>query len=64
MHNAVTPFGMLTPDIPVVLCTRCTEVNPRYIYLGGGQVDVKLGLPLADFIRATNPIIATVSHLR
>jgi prolyl-tRNA editing enzyme YbaK/EbsC (Cys-tRNA(Pro) deacylase) len=64
MHNAVTPFGMTNSSIPVVLCSNCLQMENSYIYLGGGKVNVKVGMPIADFIRATNPIIAAVSYPR
>jgi prolyl-tRNA editing enzyme YbaK/EbsC (Cys-tRNA(Pro) deacylase) len=63
-HNAVTPFGMTNSNIPVVICSNCINMKASYIYLGGGKVNVKVGMPLADFIKATNPIIANVSQSR
>ena len=32
--------------------------------MGGGEVDVKLGLPVSDFIRATGALVADVSEPR
>jgi hypothetical protein len=79
-HNAVTPFGMsiersnegavsdssgyMVNRIPVVVCSRLGSVRPSYIYLGGGEVDVKLGLGLDDFVRVLCPIIGNVSDER
>jgi len=62
-HNAVCPFGLLN-KIPVVLSTACVSVKPGYIYMGGGAVNVKLGLSTQDFIKATGAIIADVSEPR
>lgn len=62
-HNAVSPFGMLC-KVPIVICSRCLDVSPSYIYLGGGLVDVKLGIALDEFIRAVDPIIGKVSEAR
>ena len=63
-HNSVSPFGLVS-KIPVVLCQRIvTTVNPRYIYLGGGDVDLKLGISIQDFISALNPIIGVISNPR
>jgi hypothetical protein len=78
-HNAVTPFGMTTErskdgvvvesglrikNVPVVICSRLQNIRPSYIYLGGGEVNVKLGLGLSDFIRVHQPIIGNVSEGR
>jgi len=63
MHNAVCPFGLKTA-IPVVMSTACTQVKPRYIYMGSGRVDLKLGISLDDFISSTKAIIADVTDMR
>lgn len=62
-HNAVCPFGLLTP-IPVLLCASCLQLSPPFLWMGGGEVDVKLGLPVSDFIRATGALVADVSEPR
>lgn len=63
MHNAVCPFGLLN-KIPVVLSTACAHVKPGYIFMGGGAVNVKLGMSTQDFIKATGAFIADVSEPR
>lgn len=55
-HNAVTPIGMRT-DIPVILSDAVVKLNPRFFWLGGGEVDLKLGLRTDDFIRIVKPFI-------
>lgn len=62
-HNAVSPFGLLS-KIPIVICSQCCQVNPSYIYLGGGDVHVKLGISIEDFKRSTNAIVGRVSEPR
>ena len=62
-HNAVTPFGM-NSNIPVVICTNCLKVTPPLIFLGGGEIDVKLGITLDDFMNAAKPIVGHISHMR
>lgn len=61
-HNAISPYGMLTPNIPVIVCRRCLD-HP-IIYLGGGEVEVKLSLPISDFITSVNGIVGKVSEPR
>ena len=63
IHNGVTPFGMLH-DVPIVICKNCLDVQPAYLFMGGGKVDVKLGISAADFVRSTNAIVGKVSSLR
>lgn len=62
-HNAVTPFGM-NSFIPVIICENCTKMNPSFIYLGGGKVDIKLAMPIRDFIKSTNAIVGLISNSR
>jgi prolyl-tRNA editing enzyme YbaK/EbsC (Cys-tRNA(Pro) deacylase) len=62
-HNAVSPFG-LSKVIPIILCAACTAMSPPYMWMGGGEVDLKLGMPLSDFLRATNALIADISEPR
>ena len=61
-HNAITPYG-LKLQIPFVLCSRIVETSPDWFYMGGGQIDVKLGIPTNDFIRSMKPIIGRISKL-
>jgi prolyl-tRNA editing enzyme YbaK/EbsC (Cys-tRNA(Pro) deacylase) len=62
-HNAVSPFGMLE-NIPIVICKNVVDVQPGYIFMGGGLPDVKLGVSVADFVRSTNAIVGKISNLR
>lgn len=45
-HNAVTPIGMATP-LPVIIDKPITELPQSEFWLGGGEVDLKLRLPVA-----------------
>ena len=57
-HNSVTPFG-LKQEVPIVL-TRA--VLPLYFFwMGGGHMDLKLGMAVSDFIKAMNPIVADIN---
>jgi prolyl-tRNA editing enzyme YbaK/EbsC (Cys-tRNA(Pro) deacylase) len=58
-HNAVTPIGMKVP-IPIILDQAIVD-KLEFIWLGGGEVDVKWGVPVKEFIRIFNPIIGPVS---
>lgn len=64
-HNAISPFGLLgDKKIPIVICSRCLEVNPPVIFLGGGEVDVKLSLPVSDLLQSVQPITGLITNLR
>ncbi|GAQ80918.1 hypothetical protein KFL_000660120 [Klebsormidium nitens] len=56
-HNSVTPFGMRT-DIPVILSDAITTLSPPFFWLGAGEVDLKLGLEVSEFVDAIKPFIA------
>lgn len=49
IHNAVTVFGLRSP-LPIVVCQRVADVSPPFVYLGGGSVDMKLGLSVHELI--------------
>mmetsp|Transcript_14496 Transcript_14496/g.20339 ORF Transcript_14496/g.20339 Transcript_14496/m.20339 type:complete len:289 (-) Transcript_14496:292-1158(-) len=53
-HNAVTPLGMAV-KVPMIVSHRVLELP--YIWLGGGEVDVKLRMSISDLCRVFNPII-------
>lgn len=42
-HPTVTPFGMKVPDLPVIISHRITHLTPDFFFLGGGEVDLKVG---------------------
>lgn len=62
-HNAISPIGMKT-DMPVIVCRRILEVPNSIIFLGGGKVDVKLALPVADVISATKAFVGDITEDR
>nr|GMD97249.1 YbaK/prolyl-tRNA synthetase-related family protein [Ipomoea batatas]GMD99967.1 YbaK/prolyl-tRNA synthetase-related family protein [Ipomoea batatas]GME02213.1 YbaK/prolyl-tRNA synthetase-related family protein [Ipomoea batatas]GME15998.1 YbaK/prolyl-tRNA synthetase-related family protein [Ipomoea batatas] len=59
-HNAVTCVGMKT-DIPVILDEAITKLKPDFFWLGGGEVDLKLGIKTPEFIDAVKPFIVNCS---
>lgn len=48
----------------VVLSDATLAVRPRFLYMGAGHVDCKLGCTLYEFVRALDPIVASVSDPR
>ncbi|KAK4338273.1 hypothetical protein RND71_042760 [Anisodus tanguticus] len=59
-HNGVTCVGMRT-DIPVILDEAITKLNPDFFWLGGGEIDLKLGIRTSEFIDFVKPFIVNCS---
>ncbi|KAK7330749.1 hypothetical protein VNO77_24948 [Canavalia gladiata] len=59
-HNAVTCIGMKT-DIPVILDEAIVKLTPDFFWLGGGEVDLKLGIRTSQLIKFVNPFIVNCS---
>ncbi|KAI3409647.1 uncharacterized protein J3R85_019036 [Psidium guajava] len=59
-HNAVTCIGMKT-EIPVILDEAIVKLNPDFFWLGGGEVDLKLGIRTSQFINCVKPFIVSCS---
>ncbi|KAH1075034.1 hypothetical protein J1N35_027362 [Gossypium stocksii] len=59
-HNAVTCIGMQT-DIPVILDEAIVKLDPDFFWLGGGEVDLKLGIRISEFINFVKPFIVSCS---
>ena len=64
-HNGVSPFGMLDSTIPIIVCKSIVEnVRPKFIWMGGGDKDWKLGMAVTEFVSAVNAIVLDVSEPR
>ncbi|CAA7399757.1 unnamed protein product [Spirodela intermedia] len=60
VHNAVTCIGMVS-DIPVILDEAIVKLDPDFFWLGGGEVDLKLGIRTPQFISAIRPFVVSCS---
>jgi len=61
-HNAVCPIGMAVP-IPIIVDKKITNLHPNYIWLGGGEVDLKLGIRVSDLLKISkNVFVADVTQ--
>lgn len=62
-HNSVTPFGILdSSNVSILLCKAIVPL--KWFWMGGGHVNLKLGMSVSDFLSALNPIVAGVSQPR
>lgn len=59
-YNATTPFLMKT-SMPIILTARVAELQPAYFWMGGGEVELKLGMSVSEFVQVTKAYIADVS---
>lgn len=57
-HGGVTPLGSRTA-LPVVLSHRVAALP--FMWLGAGEVSLKMGLRVRDFVRMFVPLVAVVS---
>ncbi|CAK9181949.1 unnamed protein product [Ilex paraguariensis] len=61
-HNGVTCIGMKT-DIPVILDEAIVKLNPDFFWLGGGEIDLKMGIRTSEFINFVKPFIVNCSGI-
>ncbi|KZV45333.1 hypothetical protein F511_04071 [Dorcoceras hygrometricum] len=59
-HNGVTCIGMKT-DIPVILDEAIVKLEPDFFWLGGGEIDLKLGIRTSQFIDFVRPFVVNCS---
>ncbi|KAJ2503108.1 hypothetical protein GGH96_000551 [Coemansia sp. RSA 1972] len=59
--NGVSPIAM-THDVPIIMSSSITQLQPPVFWLGAGHVDYKLALPVQTFIDATQCMVAPVSQ--
>ncbi len=69
VHNAVSPVGMATRELPLVLSHRIVELGGRggaagadLMWVGGGEPDLKLGMRVAAFVQAYAPIVCDCTY--
>lgn len=60
-HNGVCPLGM-REKIPIILSKRILELNPDWMWLGGGDKNVKFGVLVREFLEVVKPFVADVTH--
>ena len=63
VHNSVTPFGLLE-RVPIVLAAGIAKMSPRFMWMGGGHVDLKLGMSVREFAKATGALVLDASEPR
>lgn len=57
-HNGVTPFALAQPGrLPVVVSAAIAKLDPPFVWLGGGEADLKLRVPTRQLIEATGALV-------
>ena len=59
-HNAVSPVGMACGLMPIILARDITLLPDDWFWLGGGQVDLKLGFRVSEFVQRFKPFVADI----
>mmetsp|Transcript_963 Transcript_963/g.1479 ORF Transcript_963/g.1479 Transcript_963/m.1479 type:complete len:198 (+) Transcript_963:142-735(+) len=60
-HNAVVPIGMRT-SVPLIVSGRILQVDPPFVWMGGGDVYVKLLLSVDDILRILQPKVGDICY--
>ncbi|GIL54987.1 hypothetical protein Vafri_10665 [Volvox africanus] len=60
-HNAVTPICM-RERLPILMSHRIAKLQPGEFWLGAGEVDLKVGLNVDEFITAYQPFVLDCTY--
>ena len=52
----MSPIALATP-LPIILSHRIAELPENTMWLGAGEPDLKLGIPVDRFIQAYAPLV-------
>lgn len=58
--NGVCPVGNKV-NIPVILSARLTSLPSGFMYVGGGEPELKLGFGVDDFVKKTGCFVADIA---
>ena len=59
-HNSVSPYGTLS-RVPIIVSAALKE-EVSFMYMGGGDVDLKVGASVEEFVRSTEAFVLDVSN--
>ncbi len=49
--NCITPYLMKCVDMEILFPITLTKIYPYYFWLGGGEIELKVGLSVQDFLK-------------
>eukprot|EP00347_Sterkiella_histriomuscorum_P023358 403334949 len=50
-YNSITPFFMKNDKLLIILSDDIVKLNPGYFWLGGGRVELKIGVSVEEFMQ-------------
>ncbi len=59
--RAVSPVGCKV-QLPIIMSHRIAELTPAFFWMGGGEVDLKLGVRTEEFVRLVQPMVADITY--
>lgn len=59
VRNSVTPIG-LKVSVPIIASSFIKTIQPPYMWLGGGHVNIKLRIDVDEFTRCCSPYYANI----
>jgi prolyl-tRNA editing enzyme YbaK/EbsC (Cys-tRNA(Pro) deacylase) len=60
-HNGVSPIAIKT-RLPIILSHKIAALEPDVFWLGAGEVDLKVGMSAADFVRGYEPHVVDCTY--
>ncbi len=58
--TAVSPIGMAA-QLPIIMSHKITELDPDFFFVGGGEVDLKLGFTAKEFVAKYKPYVTDIT---
>ena len=49
--NSIGPYLMKSEDLLIIFPSKLYEIYTQYFYLGGGELELKVGVNIDDFMR-------------
>ena len=52
VNNAITPFFMKPggQKLPILLSEKIAKLDPSYFWMGGGRLELKMGISVEEFV--------------
>ncbi len=50
-YNSITPFFMTSNTLRIIIGETIVNLSPRYFWLGGGRVELKMGVSVDEFLQ-------------
>ncbi|KAJ1665823.1 hypothetical protein IW140_002904 [Coemansia sp. RSA 1813] len=60
-HNGVAPIGLANEEVPIMLSAAISALRPPVLWLGAGDIDFKMAMPVDAFVAATGCLVAHIS---